>query len=96
LSHGTYRSLVASRFGLDYRALMQDMIQVLPKEEKADDVVPALDDILVVVDGHQVAAAEGKNRFQYTASRRFSTYFADSHTSMKMPAHSASFLVLKS
>src|SRR4051794_29589068 len=46
---------------------MEDAVEVFPEEEQADDVVPTLDDVLVVIDGEQVAAAEREDRFQNIA-----------------------------
>lgn len=54
------RSLISSAFGRCFffgvsrfhdGALVQDAIEVVPKEKQEQDVVPAFDDVLVIVDG---------------------------------------------
>src|SRR5262245_1232648 len=49
---------------IDERPLVQDSIQIFPGEDQADDIIPALDDILMIVDRQQVATTERQEHFQ--------------------------------
>jgi hypothetical protein len=49
----------------DRGALMQHAIEIVPQEVQTDDVVPALDDVLVIVDRQQIAPAERQDRLEH-------------------------------
>src|SRR5712691_1926483 len=51
----------------DGGALVQDLVQALPVEKEEQDVLPALDDLLVGVDGFEVAGAKAQERLEQVA-----------------------------